>query len=156
MCFTGLTWSFKSFENSIFYIFDGKAKPKEEKTSFPKQQLTSNRFIYQNTYNKAIQLFGKENIILSDLAKENTGLVNVQIDEDEYLFGGQNIGILHKRLLEDQSTGTKVREFMKPLHTANRFGFVGKSVYLVVVLFGASMPVTGLYIWLGRKKKKKK
>ena len=83
-------------------------------------------------------------------------MVNVQIEEDEYLFGGQNIGILHKRLLEDQSTGTKVREFMKPLHTANRFGFVGKSVYLVVVLFGASMPVTGLYIWLGRKKKKKK
>jgi uncharacterized iron-regulated membrane protein len=156
MCFTGLTWSFKSFESCIFYIFDGKGKPKEEKISFPEQQIAGDRFIYQNTYRKAVQLFGKENTILLDLEQENTSVVKVQIDQDEYIFGGRNIRMLHKTLLEDQSTGTKVREFMKPLHTANRFGIIGKSVYLVVVLFGASMPVTGLYIWLGRKKKKKK
>jgi len=156
MCMTGLTWSFKSFENGIYYIFDGKSKPKEEKTAFPKAQIAGDRSIYQDTYHKAVQLFGKENTILLDIAQEKTGMVRVLIDQDEHVFGGKNIGILHQKLYKDQSNGTKVRGFMEPLHTASRFGIIGKSVYLLVVLFGASLPVTGLYIWLGRKKKKKK
>ena len=156
MCLTALTWSYKSFENGIYYLFDGTPKPKEEKISLKKVSSDGNAFIYQNIYNHALRISGKNQPISITVDERHDGLIHLNIDDDEYFFNASTAKIHSRTILADQSTGTRVRNYMEPLHTGSEFGFIGKSVYLLVVLFGAALPVTGFYIWLGRKKKKKK
>jgi uncharacterized iron-regulated membrane protein len=64
-------------------------------------------------------------------------------------------------LLETQpygklSLGNKIRRLIYPIHTGSLYGWPTKILALFVSLFAASLPVTGLLIYVGRKKKVKK
>jgi uncharacterized iron-regulated membrane protein len=49
----------------------------------------------------------------------------------------------------------KVRRLVYPIHTGSLLGWPTKLLALIAALVAASLPVTGLYIWLNRRKKKK-
>ena len=52
--------------------------------------------------------------------------------------------------------GTKLRRLNYDIHIGAILGFPGKVMAFFGALIGASLPVTGFLIWLGRKNKKKK
>lgn len=56
---------------------------------------------------------------------------------------------------ESFSSGDKVRRLIYPIHTGSIYGYPTKILALLVCLFAATLPITGLLIWLGRKKKSK-
>jgi len=51
------------------------------------------------------------------------------------------------------STGDKIRRLNYPIHTGSVYGLPTKIIAFIVCLFAATLPITGLIIWLGRKKK---
>jgi uncharacterized iron-regulated membrane protein len=42
------------------------------------------------------------------------------------------------------------------IHIGSIFGLTGRIAMFLAVLIGASLPITGFYIWWGRNNKKKK
>ena len=87
--------------------------------------------------------------------------VQKEIDEsavrhiDAAYFDGHT-GILIKKIpYEELSKGTRIRRMILPIHTGSLLGWPTKLLYLIVSLFTASLPVTGMLIWLGKNKKPK-
>jgi uncharacterized iron-regulated membrane protein len=54
----------------------------------------------------------------------------------------------------DRSTGEKIISLMRSIHTGEIFGTFSKIIYLLACLIATSLPVTGVIIWLNKKKKK--
>lgn len=163
---TGLTWSFKWFENGMYFLADGsikKASPKVENPTKidPKlDQTTFYQSIYQKTdsifpYKGNIQIRMPADTINSILVlKENLEMSIPNQSSAAYFdkYTGQNI---EKRPYASFSNGDKLRRLVYPIHTGSIYGYPTKIIAFLVTLFAVTLPITGLLIWLGKKKKKK-
>jgi uncharacterized iron-regulated membrane protein len=57
---------------------------------------------------------------------------------------------------EDKTTGAKWRNSNYAIHVGSIYGIFTKIIASIIALFCAGLPVTGFYIWWGRRKKEKK
>lgn len=161
---TGLTWSYKWFNNGIFMLFDGKPMQKYTAPNNRVQQPLAYGF-YEQVYreaNRRLPNRGKLSLMLPKadslsvtVSKENYDApVTNMVD---YLFFERGTGqLLKERLYKNESMGMKVRRIVYPIHTGQIYGLPTKIIAFIVCLVAASLPVTGVFIWLGRKKKQKK
>lgn len=163
---TGLTWSYKWFNNGIFLLFDGKPMVANKPPANKVIQPAGNGF-YEHIYQQANKelpyrgslsmLFPPSDSVSVTVSKENyeAKITNVV----DFVYYEQATGhVLAKRLYDDQSRGMKVRRAIYPIHTGNIFGWPTKLLALISCLVATSLPVTGLLIWLkgakGREPKK--
>ena len=73
----------------------------------------------------------------------------------DFLYYEKGTGnLLKEQLFKNASTGYKVRRIVYPIHTGKLYGWPTKIIALIAALMAFSLPITGLLIWLGRKKKK--
>lgn len=160
---TGLVWSYKWVNGMIFLTFDGKPQQKREAPAnvginhthgtLAKITAETHRLL---SYPGRIQFTLPESDGLSiSVSKVNeTASVSNVVD---FLYFDQNDGhLLSKRLYDDETTGMKVRRLIFPIHTGSIWGWPTKVLALIVALITATLPVTGVVIWVGRKFKKKK
>ena len=54
----------------------------------------------------------------------------------------------------DRSTGEKIISLMRAIHTGELFGTCSKLIYFIVCLIATSLPVTGVMIWLNKRRKR--
>lgn len=164
---TGLTWSFKWFENSIYYLVDGTAKkpslllenptkinPQFDKTTFYQTILQTTENIYP--YKGNIQIRMPNDTINSVLVtKENLEKDIPNQSSIAYFdkYTAENIKI---KPYESFTPGDKIRRIIYPIHTGSIYGYPTKIIAFLVCLFAVTSPITGFLIWLGRKKKTKK
>lgn len=162
---TGLVWSYKWVNGMIFLTFDGKPQQKSE---VPANVATANAAptstlakITAETdrllpHPGRIQFTLPESDSLSitvSKVNENASIANIV----DFLYFDQRDGhLLSKRLYDDETTGMKVRRLVFPVHTGSIWGWPTKILALIVALITASLPVTGVIIWTGRKVKKGK
>ncbi|MCP2028446.1 putative iron-regulated membrane protein [Flavobacterium sp. HSC-32F16] len=163
---TGLTWSFKWFESTIYLLADGTTKKPSAKVENPTKvdPKLDKTYFYQNIFSKTDSLYpykGDTQIrIPSDtinsimIIKLNLEKSIPNISSNAYFdkYTGQ---ILESRPYEKLSDGDKVRRLIYPIHTGSIYGYPTKILAFLVCLFAVTLPVTGLLIWLGRKKSKK-
>jgi len=57
---------------------------------------------------------------------------------------------------EDASFGVKLRKMNYDIHVGSILGLPGKVIAFFAALIGASLPITGFIIWIGKKKKGRK
>lgn len=174
---TGLVWSYKWVNSMIFLTFDGKPQQKREvpanigtvnALSIGDNALTNGTNRAVGTLAKIvtethrllphpgrIQLTLPESDSLSitvSKVNENASISNVV----DFLYFDQTDGkLISKRLYDDETTGMKVRRLVFPIHTGSIWGWPTKVLALIVALITATLPVTGVIIWIGRKFKKK-
>lgn len=162
---TGLVWSYKWVNNMIYLTFDGKPQQKREAPAnmgitnaastgtLAKITAETNRLL---PHPGRIQFTLPESDSLSitiSKVNENASIANVV----DFLYFDQNDGhLLSKRLYDDETTGMKVRRLVFPIHTGSIWGLPTKILALIVALITATLPVTGVIIWVGRKFKKEK
>lgn len=165
IAFTGLTWSYKWFNDSIFYIFDGKGPKKLTKFYHFSEGLSPQGGPLQMAYSRAQQLLpyaadvtitlpGKEQNVVSISKEQPRAAISNVVDR--LLFNAQSGALVKKELYESQSKGMKVRRLIFPIHTGSIYGLPTKILVFLCCLIGATMPITGFIIWLKRKKKTKK
>lgn len=160
---TGLVWSYKWVNNLIYYSFDGSLKA--IKTKAPKSAAVKDSsyayldkvFTVTNeklTYPGTVTIHFAEDSLAMSVAKLNT---TASIDNVvDFLYFQQGTGkLIQERLYANASTGTKVRRIIYPIHTGRLYGWPTKILAFIAALTGATLPVTGLIVYLGRKKKKK-
>ena len=99
------------------------------------------------------------------LPKEPTGSIQIGIlpagasteraTNDVYLdqYSGQ---VLRQQAYAQKPVGQRIRGLFKPVHTGAIFGWPTKILAFVIVLLGATFPITGTILWLNRTRKNKK
>lgn len=161
---TGLVWSYKWVNNLIYYSFDGSLKAVKNKV--PKSRpVNESSFAYIDkilattneklTYPGTVSIrFGEDSLAISAGKLNRTASID---NVSDFLYFQAGTGkLVQERMYADESKGTKVRRMIYPIHTGSLYGWPTKILALIAALTAATLPVSGLLIYLGRKKKKKK
>ncbi len=162
---TGLTWSFKWFENSLYYLADGIAqKPSIKVANPPKSEVLLNQtYFYQNIIDETNKIFpyqGNVQIRMPNdavnsilVTKENTEKVIPNQSSIAY-FDRYTAKNIQTKPYESFSRGDKLRRIIYPIHTGSIYGLTTKIIAFLVCLFAITAPITGFLIWWGRTKSK--
>ncbi len=73
---------------------------------------------------------------------------------DRYTFDGNTGQITEYLPYKDQEHSTKVRGWIYSIHVGSWGGWFSKIITCLVSLIGASLPVTGYYLWIKRLRRK--
>ncbi|MCL6217843.1 PepSY-associated TM helix domain-containing protein [Zunongwangia pacifica] len=76
--------------------------------------------------------------------------------QSNYQFHPKTGELLYQSGYSSKSAGLQLQEMMYGLHTGQYFRLWGKIIAFLCSLFVAALPITGFYIWYGRKFKKPK
>lgn len=160
---TGFVWSYDWVENMLFKVIDGKVE-KAEKVKNKEKTKTFSPGVYQLMYNEINTIYSYNGSVAIAMPAKPTLATTVQKEPEESrirqvdaAFFDSHTGALIKKLpYSEVSAGTKVRRMILPIHTGSLLGWPTKLLYLLVSLFTASLPITGMLIWLGKKRKVKK
>lgn len=162
---TGLVWSYKWVNNMIYLTFDGKPQQKREAPANVGIRNTTSMGTLAKIISETNRLLPHPGRIQFTLPESDSLSITVsKVNETasvsnvvDFLYFDQNDGhLLGKRLYDDETTGMKVRRLVFPIHTGSIWGWPTKVLALIVALITATLPVTGMVIWVGRKFKKKK
>lgn len=162
LAFTGLAWSFKWFNNGIYYVTGSsmeKAKPilskptSENKTTlaYAVQQVSTveKEALY---YNISLPKDSAESISINVLSAKASHESAV----DNYIIDTYNGNILAVKKFADKNLGARVRSTFKPVHTASIFGWPSKLIGFLVCLLGTFFPASGIIMWWNRTRKKRR
>ncbi len=165
---SGLVWSYEWMDKGIYWLATGGDQPKD------KMEIS-----YSDATREKDSAETKVNISLANLLEESPSLISYYIEypyrtteyysmtmnydrgrfynkHDTYYIGKNTGNLLDTRLWVDKNTGEKIQEANYNIHVGAILGLPGKIIAFFASLIAASLPVTGLMIWLGRKKKKKR
>nr|WP_294782550.1 PepSY-associated TM helix domain-containing protein [uncultured Flavobacterium sp.] len=162
---TGLTWSYKWFESGIYLLADGTTKKPSAKvdnptTIDPKIEKT---FFYQNILSKTDSIYKFKGDTQIRMPSDTTSSIMViKLNTEKSIpnissmvyFDEYTGAIVKTKPYESFSNGDKIRRLIYPIHTGSIYGYPTKILAFLVCLFAFTLPITGLLIWTGRKKKK--
>lgn len=166
MAITGLVMSFSWFSRSMYWVTGGDGGPrkrpvKELFAPSAEPALVIADKIWYKVRNE-IALHNKNNIIVS-IPEKPDELIYACTDmfsgfwRDLYFEPATlELSARSGKRLGELSFADQVRKLNYSLHVGASLGFTSKIIYFISSLVCASLPVTGFYIWWGKKRKKSK
>ncbi len=173
MCLTGLTWSFKWYRSGVYSLFgEGEQQNKEILAAASASTTEVQGGVLQgnmaNVANKeqgdaaqgesvnaastdergsdAVTFHGSH----GDVVVRHNASAPVVSASAAHAAGG-DVSVAKKR--DDHSgTPTNLKGWIYWLHTGKWGGVFSKILYFIAAIIGASLPLTGYYFWLKRKK----
>ncbi|MDP5200376.1 PepSY domain-containing protein [Flavobacterium sp. DG2-3] len=163
---TGLTWSYDWVEDGVYLLADGTTNKKSAKVENPTKidPEGDKTFFYQSIFSKTDSVFkykGDTQIRIPSDTINSILVIKMNLEKDipniaSLAYFDKYTGeIVEARPYESFSNGDKVRRLIYPIHTGSIYGYPTKILAFLVCLFALTLPITGLLIWLGRKKKSK-
>jgi uncharacterized iron-regulated membrane protein len=167
LAFTGLAISFEWVNTAFYKVANlGKDYPSEkmEVNSDSLQKVVARKipvidvaFDWALSHSPRAEMF----LIHNDPAK--AGALGVLAyaqsmhynDRDGYEFDKYNGKLLQSLPESKKSAGLKMNEMNYDIHVGHILGLPGKIIAFLASLISASLPITGLIIWLGKRKKSK-
>ncbi|MCF0072103.1 PepSY domain-containing protein [Dyadobacter sp. CY261] len=162
---TGLVWSYKWVNNLIYLAFDGKPQQKREAPANITFTNVAQPGILSKITSETNRLLPHPGRIQFTIPKSGSLSITVsKVNEEasvsnivDFLYFDKTDGhLISKRLYDNETAGMKARRLVFPIHTGSLWGWPTKILAFIVALITASLPVTGVLIWVGRKFKKKK
>lgn len=169
LALTGLVWGFQWFNNSLYYVTGGR----ETQMAMPFSEVNMQSakidkpmdVLFNDLYAKA----GKDEGLsfsppLTDSAYISAGINHrpgTYYNQDTYNYDQYTLKPLpatssYEGAYADAKFADKLRRMNYDLHVGAIAGLPGKIIMFLASLICATMPVTGIYIWYGRKFKSKK
>ena len=166
MSLTGLCWSFEWYRNGLSSVlgakvFGGRDEVKPESVLQDKSTISleealaiANKEMAYDYRTLAVSLpkdsLGAYEINKNELARWNETVTDrVFIDQ----YSGE---VIKKEIFADKSTGEKIASSIRALHFGDIYGLFSKVIYFITCLIATSLPITGVFIWLNKMKKKPK
>jgi len=170
---TGMTWGLEWFSKSVYYTVSGGSSLPDWKDA--KSDTLTIHPVSASSVPVIDQIWLK-------LVRENPDVHEVYLDFPEsgkassaigafiaphewggsqydlYSFDqytGQEIKIANQGKYKDAVPAEKLQRMNYGIHVGSILGLPGKVLAFLASLIGASLPVTGIYIWWGRRKKNK-
>lgn len=163
---SGLFWGFEGFANVFRKAVDAE-KPVYEipKSNIESANLSIDKYaIIDQKFYEMRKKFPDKHIQIQILANKQAPLVIQIINPDKtqtdvYYFDkytGEPVhGNFEHNLFSQRSRYTKLEKLMHDIHFGTIIGLPGRFLVFFSSLIFSSMPITGLIIWLNRKKNKK-
>lgn len=165
MAITGLIMSFSWFNKGVYWLTGGdnnQPKPKEELFEPSKlPMLVQVDKVWRNVQDN-IAVDNKDQIIISFPDHDDepiyacTDMVNGHWRDLYFKQTDLSLTNSTKAKMADLPLADKVRKLNYTLHVGAFAGLFSKTIYFLASLVCASLPITGFYIWWGKKKKSKK
>lgn len=166
MALTGLTWSFSWYRTGFYKVFGG-----EVKQGGAHQQRGSHGAAKQKTHDRGHDAsFTHWQQVYEGLKEQNPhcklitvskGSATVAFDRygnqraaDRYTFNPRNGEITETALYKDADTSGKIRGWIYSVHVGSWGGLFTRILTFVAALLGATLPLTGYYLWLRRLNRK--
>ncbi|WP_316819421.1 PepSY-associated TM helix domain-containing protein [Pedobacter gandavensis] len=167
MAITGLVMSFSWFSQGVYWLTGGENKPRQKRqkveVSGPSvnTSLQNADLIWHKVVNE-IARYNKDQVIIH-FAEEPDEAIYACTDMTKGFWRDLNFDPLTLELLpnstkrlEDMKFPDQVRKLNYAIHVGAIGGLTTKILYFLASLICASLPITGFYIWWGKKKKTKK
>lgn len=156
---TGMVWSFGWYRNSVLSFFkedapQNREQPKKEMpmlkvkgtTMMDKGQKAMYYAHWQSLLDDIDAMYGSEYKYI----QISNGTVSVQVNErsnDRYMFNRNTGQIMKANLYEDKTSTVKVMGWVNSLHMGDYWGIWSKIFTFIAALIGASLPITGYYLF---------
>lgn len=177
MALTGLTWSFRWYQTGFYNVFGveaqqrgahgraplhgGKGSGQSAKNEAHKQDkgrpISSPYVCWQQVYEQLVQKSpGYTQITLSDgVANVSFNGLGNQRASDRYKFNPHTGKIDEVVLYKDAEKAAKIRGWVYSVHVGSWGGMLTRLLTFIAALIGATLPLTGYYLWIKRMWRKK-
>ncbi len=149
---TGLTWSFGWYKKSFYSVLGSEvAKSSSHKTPAENYSAweTAYRTLATENNDKEIRMYqGEADIVISGIGNQQA--------LNTYLFDTNTGEINHDEKYADKARSNHIKGWIYTLHVGSWLGWISRVLYLLCVIIGAILPITGYYLWIKRLCKKKK
>lgn len=143
---TGLNWSFGWYRKAFYGSFGTEvAKSSSHKTPAEnfKAWTTAYTRISAENPDKEIRMYQNE----ADIVVGGNG--NQQAT-DTYGINPENGEISSITLYKDKRESNHIKGWIYSLHVGSWLGWLTRIIYLICVLIGAILPISGYYLWIKR------
>lgn len=180
MALTGLTWSFGWYRTGFYKLFGAEvqqgghggdegrpARPQGGKMSGERPEPKEGKPMYPGA-----STFAKWESVYNQLKSENPDYLEISVSEgkatvrldnfgnqraaDNYMFDNSTGVIGKKTLYADGDISRKLRGWIFSVHVGSWGGLFTRILWFLASLLGATLPLTGYYLWIKRLKAKKK
>lgn len=163
MALTGLTWTYEWYNRSVYSLLgveapqrkEGKHHHSRSASKETETQATPTDYaLWQMAYSAvAPQEMGAQEISVGD-DLEVRALRPVGINAratNRYRFDATTQTIAETTLYQDTPTESRLRSIFYSLHVGQWGGITTRILAFLVALLGATLPLTGYYIWIRRR-----
>ncbi len=158
---TGIAWTFTWVDNALYtaVTFETKKEKKELQIDSTTFKLTT----LDQLKKRVVPQRDDKGLFIYYLPNKNTDPLWIMSSPDEDQFGNTDNYYAHPdtgefietKYDEDKNAGEKFNSLYYDIHTGSLLGLPGKILIFLAGLIGASMPITGVMLYLHRRKKKK-
>ncbi|MGG5507485.1 MULTISPECIES: PepSY-associated TM helix domain-containing protein [unclassified Myroides] len=166
MSLTGLCWSFEWYRNGLSSVLGAKVFGGRDEVK-PQSVVQDKKTI---SLEDALAMADKEmayeyRTLTVSLPKDSLGTYEINKNElarwnetvNDRVFIDQYSGeVIKKEIFTDKSVGEKIAASIRALHFGDIYGLFSKVIYFITCLIATSLPITGIFIWLNKMKKKPK
>ena len=157
MALTGLTWSFQWYGNGFYAVF-GVETTQGGGHGAPKQKTKVATFAH---WQKVYEELAERNPDFKQIVMSR-GSASVSFDRwgnqrasDKYTFDSRSGEITEVSLYKDTPDSGKIRGWIYSVHVGSWGGLLTRILAFLAALLGASLPLTGYYLWIKRLLKSK-
>lgn len=168
MALTGLTWSFPWYRNAFYAVFGVETKPSAShgnqqvahtKPATPIERKSAEAFrgwqaAYEGT--SALQPDFRQLTISENSVSVSKDRFGNQRASDRYAFDPSSGQITGETLYRDQEASGKIRGWIYSVHVGSWGGLTTRLLSFLASLLGGFLPLTGYYLWIKKRSRKKK
>lgn len=159
MALTGLTWSFDWYRNTVYGLFEADSR-RGHHTATPQSDNSSNSQGTEYDYKIWDNVFTQMSIkcpsysqirIEKDKAQASPYKTFGFRDTHTIYFNRTDGEITKYQPAENVTLSQKLRTVIFSLHTGTWGGLIVKILYFLAGLIGATLPLTGYYLWIKKQ-----
>lgn len=168
MALTGLTWSFGWYRTGFYKVFgaevqqgggghgvaarENKGNPHDETRSRGGKQAASPFACWQQVYEELVARNPeyKQITVSHAAAAVSFNRFGNQRAADRYTFNPRNGEITGTTLYSAADASSKIRGWIYSVHVGSWGGITTRILAFLAALIGASLPLTGYYLWIRR------
>lgn len=163
MALTGLTWSFEWYNKGFYKTLGvdtedsggGHSSDKSGgKSRSGAKGSTDNPYLHWSDVAKEVESrhgeFAEMTISKGEVKVKNHDYGN-QRAKDTYKFDSATGEILAVELYADKEYDSKVKGWVYSVHVGSWGGIVTRIMWFLAAMLGATLPLTGYYLWIRRK-----
>lgn len=167
MALTGLTWSFNWYRTAFYQLFGVEtvvesAKPKIAGDKGKPNGRSKEKVTEYKSWQYVLETLQNDCSSYSSITI-NEGNANVSTDHwgnqrssDKYIFNNQTGEILEIEFYQNQPKANKIRGWIYSVHAGIFAGYFSKIAWLLAALLGATLPITGYYLWFKKRLRKRR
>ena len=177
MALTGLTWSFQWYRTGFYKTFGVEVQPsmghgnaaanatakggKRDGKPEGREGRGAHRYSPYTNWQQVYEQLAEANPDYKQISVSD-GSASVAVPRfgnqrgtDRYKFNPRNVEITETTLYKDLDNSGKIRGWIYSVHVGSWGGMLTRILTFVAALIGASLPLTGYYLWIRKKIKRR-